>query len=201
MARRVRPLAALAAAIAVMVAGCGGGTETVTTVENVQAPTQPTIDSTAPKELQPPTSSTPTPPTGSGGTRAEAADRVRQEGYRPDDLGQYEPSNTLRVLVGTRADSGDGYAKRAFFFVGGRYIGTDTSDDSAGIRVEGQSGTTVTLAYAIYQSNDALCCPSSSSTVRYQWNGSRLVPLDPIPSRSGRGRGGGGGGGRPRPGR
>src|SRR3954470_12156216 len=175
--------------IAILVAGCGSGTETVTTVENVQAPTQSTITSTAPK-LPPPTSSTPTettPPSSSGGTRSEAAARVRQEGYRPDDLSQYEPSNTLRVLVGTRTDSGDGYAKRAFFFVGGRYIGTDTSDDSAGIRVEGQSGTTVTLAYAIYQSNDALCCPSSTSTVRYQWNGSRLVPLDPIPSRSSRG--------------
>jgi hypothetical protein len=122
-----------------------------------------------------------------GGSRSQAIARVRREGYRPDDTGAYDPSATLRVLVGTRTDSGDGYAKRAFFFVGGRYIGTDTSDDSANVRVEGQTDDTVTLAYAIYGPNDALCCPARTETVRYRWNGSRLVPLDSIPPRSSRG--------------
>jgi hypothetical protein len=86
------------------------------------------------------------------------------------------------VLVATRRDSGDGYAKKAFFFVGGRYIGTDTSDDSAGIRVGSQGDRTIRLEYAIYGKGDALCCPSDSASVRYYWNGARLTPLDPIPS-------------------
>jgi hypothetical protein len=121
------------------------------------------------------------PPTPANG-RFEAVGRVSKEGYNPDDEDQYHPSQTLRVLVGTKKDSGDGYAKRAFFFVGDRYIGTDTSDDSAAIRVDSQSDTTITLAYPLYGKDDPLCCPGGEATVRYQWNGSKLVPLDPIPS-------------------
>jgi hypothetical protein len=188
----LRTLVTLLALAAVAVAGCGGSkTETVTQVQTVKAPTRSQTTPTVPK-IEVPTATTPStgtqaPPQGSGGTRSEAISKVRAEGYRPDDTGDYDPSATLRVLVGTRQDSGDGYAKRAFFFVGGRYIGTDTSDDSAQVRVDGQTGSTVTLAYAIYGKNDALCCPGSTDRVRYQWNGSRLVPLDPIPPRSSRG--------------
>jgi hypothetical protein len=177
-------------AAALLIAGCGGS-KTVTQVQTVapaETATSATTATTAtvPK-LQIQTPTTQAPSAGSGGTLAEARARVSAEGYNVDDPGAYDPSHTLRVLVGTRKDSGDGYAKRAFFFVGGRYIGTDTSDDSAGIRAEGGDGTTVTLAYALYGPNDALCCPGGTARVRYQWNGSRLVPLDPIPSRSKRG--------------
>jgi LppP/LprE lipoprotein len=181
---------------AVLLAGCGGdsGTKTITQVETVKpqttsTPTQAQTTPTIPRITTPETTSTqPAPPQqGSSGSRSQAIARVRREGYRPDDTGDYDSSATLRVLVGTRTDSGDGYAKRAFFFVGDRYIGTDTSDDSANIRVEGQTDDTVTLAYAIYGPNDALCCPGRTETVRYRWNGSRLEPLDSIPPRSSRG--------------
>lgn len=184
----LRPLLVTAAAL--LIAGCGGSTtRTVTQVQTVAgqpAQTQATPSVTVPKiQIQTPT--TQAPPAGSGGTLAEARARVSAEGYNVDDPSAYDPSHTLRVLVGTRKDSGDGYAKRAFFFVGGRYLGTDTSDESAGIRVEGGDSVTVTLAYALYGPNDALCCPGGTARVRYRWNGSRLVPLDPIPSRSQRG--------------
>lgn len=180
---------------AVAIAGCGGSSNqtTVTQVQTVQSPT--TQDTTTVPDINVPTDTTPTtqsppqlqsPPSG-GGTRSQAVAKVRAQGYRVDDPSTYHSSDTLRVLVGTKADSGDGYAKRAFFFVGGRYIGTDTSDDSAQIREEGASGSSVTLAYALYGKGDALCCPGGTATVRYQWNGSRLVPLDPIPPRSRRG--------------
>ena len=177
-------------AAALLVAGCGGS-KTVTQVQTVagrpaQTQTSPTATVAVPKiQIQTPT--TQTPPAASGGSLPEAQARVSAEGYNVDDPGAYDSSHTLRVLVGTKKASGDGYAKRAFFFVGGRYIGTDTSDDSAGVRVEGSDNTTVTLAYALYGPNDALCCPGGTALVRYQWNGSRLVPLDPIPSRSKRG--------------
>ena len=43
---------------------------------------------------------------------------------------------------------------------------------------------TITVSYLIYKPRDALCCPSGGKqTVRYHWNGSRLVPFDPIPPR------------------
>jgi hypothetical protein len=174
--------------LAALVAGCGGSkTETVTQITRIHTQTQSTTP--ALPAIQTPTATTPTTvaPPPPAGTRSQAAARVRAEGYVPDDPSQYRDGQTLRVLVATKKGSGDGYAKRAFFFVDGRYIGTDTSDDSAGIRVEGQSDTTVTLAYAIYGSKDPLCCPGATARVRYEWNGSRLVPLDPIPSASKRG--------------
>ena len=182
--RRTR-IAALGAAAAVALAGCGSDkTETITQTVASTRPTTPTVPTT-PSTPTTPTVSTPEqPPSGSGGTLAQAEATLRSKGYRADSPGDYRKSATLRVLIGTRADSGDGYAKRAFFFVGDHYIGTDTSDESANIRVEGSSGDVVTLGYAIYHHGDPLCCPSDTATVRYQWNGSRLVPLDPIPSRS-----------------
>ena len=190
----VRRLLTTLAALALL-AGCGDSKDTTvtqvqtvkpddgqttTTIPEIDVPTDTTTDESPPEQQSPPDQQ-------SGGTRSEAAAKLRAEGYRPDDLGDYHPGDTLRVLIGTREDSGDGYAKRAFFFVGGRYIGTDTSDDSAQIRVESAAGDTVTLAYALYGPDDPLCCPGDTATVRYQWNGSKLVPLDEIPPRSRRG--------------
>jgi hypothetical protein len=123
-----------------------------------------------------------TTPTGS--TSAAAA-IVRAHGYTPEDTSQYHPQQTLRVLLGTRTGSGDGYDQQAFFFVGDRYIGTDTSQPSASIRVVGQSDTEVTLAYPLYRARDPLCCPSGgSATVSFQLNNGRLTPLQTIPPAS-----------------
>jgi len=191
---------AIPALVVVLLAGCGGDdnpparTVTVTTPAQTQAqqPQQQqqqdttneasVPDFTVPKDDTTPTATTPEPAPSSGGSLATAEQAVSKAGYVTDNPSQYHGDQTLRVLVGTRKDSGDGYAKKAFFFVNGRYIGTDTSNDSAGIRVGSQGDRQITLEYAIYGKNDALCCPSSSATVRYSWNGSRLVPLDPIPS-------------------
>jgi hypothetical protein len=191
---------AIAALSLALLAGCGGGSNDTTVTQTVATPESPTGTGTGTvtvPEIGPPKDDTQTDspqqtpperePPESGGTRSEAVAKLRDEGYRPDDASDYDSSATLRVLIGTRLDSGDGYAKRAFFFVGGRYIGTDTSEDSAQMRVENASDDTVTLAYALYGPDDALCCPGGTATVRYQWNGSRLVPLDPIPPRSRRG--------------
>ncbi len=98
-------------------------------------------------------------------------------GYTPNDTSQYHPDQTLRVLVATRTGSGDGYAQQAFFFIDGRYIGTDTKQPSATIRVASQSDTAVTLTYPLYRSNDPLCCPSAGqANVRYELNNGKLVP-------------------------
>jgi hypothetical protein len=191
MTPRLPFLAALAGAAALL-AGCGSGsTATVTQTVGATQPA-PTTATTPPHtlpDLPPPTTpraTTPEPPPTAGGL-PEAEATLRDKGYRADDPGDYDSSATLRVLIGTRRDSGDGYAKKAFFFVDGRFIGTDTSDESANIRVEGTTDDTVTLAYAIYRGGDALCCPSDTATVRYQWNGAHLLPLDKIPARSLRG--------------
>jgi hypothetical protein len=111
-----------------------------------------------------------------------AAAVVRTHGYTPNETSQYHSGQTLRVLVGTRTGSGDGYGQQAFFFVGGRYIGTDASEPSATLRVVSQSDTEATLAYPLYRRNDPLCCPGGGqATVRFQLNNGRLQALDTIP--------------------
>jgi hypothetical protein len=113
---------------------------------------------------------------------ATAAAVVRSKGFTPNDTSQYHPNQALRVLVATRTGSGDGYAQQAFFFVNGRYIGTDTREPSATLRVVSQSDTEVTLAYPLYRKNDPLCCPGGGqATVHFQLNNGRLTALDPIP--------------------
>jgi hypothetical protein len=107
---------------------------------------------------------------------------VRAHGYTAEDTSDYHPNQTLRVLIGTGSHSNDGYDKQAFFFVDGRYLGTDSSRPSAQIGVVSQSDTEVTLAYGLYRPNDPLCCPGGGTAhVRFQLNNGRLVPLDPIP--------------------
>ena len=116
---------------------------------------------------------------------AAAAHVLAAHGYTPDDLSTYRPHQTLRVLIGTRTGSADGYDQRAFFFLDNRYLGTDSSQPSASVRVQSQSDTEVALAYGLYRSHDPLCCPSGgSATVRFQLNNGQLVPLDPIPPAS-----------------
>jgi hypothetical protein len=116
-----------------------------------------------------------------------AAATVRARGYTPNDVSEYHGGQTLRVLTATRTGSGDGYAQQAFFFVGRRYIGTDSSQPSAGVKVVAQSDTEVTLRYPLYATRDALCCPSGGhADVRFQLDNGRLTPLQNIPPASSR---------------
>lgn len=121
-------------------------------------------------------------PANGGEGLAQAVATVKAHGYTPDDTSQYHPDQTLRVLVSTYTGSNDGYDQHAFFFLDGRYIGTDTSTPSAGIKLVSQSDTEATLAYRLYRPGDPLCCArGGEADVRFQLNNGRLVALDPIP--------------------
>ena len=110
---------------------------------------------------------------------------VRARGFAPNNTSDYHPGQTLRVLIGTRTGSGDGYGQQAFFFVNGRYIGTDASQPSATLRVVSQGDTEVTLAYPLYRKGDPLCCPGGGQAlVSFQLNNGKLAPLEPIPPSS-----------------
>jgi hypothetical protein len=187
--------------------GCGsGGTKTVSVSSS--NPSGPTTQSTANAGTTPSPTTTNTPPsTGTSTTRQGGVEAtrtttapaftkastsaeglsgalavVKAHGYTAGGTSDYHPAQTLRVLVGTRTGSGDGYGQQAFFFVGGRYIGTDTSEPSASVKVVAQSDTEVTLAYPLYKPHDPLCCASAGqATVHFQLNNGRLVPLNPIP--------------------
>jgi LppP/LprE lipoprotein len=192
---------------AALLAACGSGTKTVTAAS---APPVPPTATTAPTTTtqksttatKPTTTTSPTTSTGSStarsapepafaqqegkpeGTSAAAA-AVRERGYTPNDTAEYHADQTLRVLVGTRTGSADGYGQQAFFFVDGRYLGTDAKEPSAKVKVVGQGDTEVTLAYALYRRGDPLSSPSGGEArVTFQLNNGKLVPLGKIPPAS-----------------
>jgi len=205
---------ALLLGCAAALAGCGSQTKTVSVASSppaqqetasTSATTATTRPSTAPSTT--PGASAPAQPANSGGTSAPArtapepafteheaaapegasaaAAVVRAHGYTPVDTAEYHPDQTLRVLIGTQGSSGDGYGQQAFFFVDGHYIGTDTREPSASVKVLSQSDTQVTLAYALYRPGDPLSSPSGGqATVSFALNDGQLTPLGQIPPAS-----------------
>lgn len=187
--------------------GCGSQTKTIsatgtplpaqstpatTTQTTSQASTPATTtpaQSTASAPTATPTRTAPEPAFTQKESRAEglsaAAALVRAHGYTPNDTSEYRAEQTLRVLIGTRTGSGDGYGQQAYFFVGGRYIGTDAKEPSAKVKVVSQSDTEVTLAYPLYRRGDPLSTPSGGqATVQFQLDNGKLAPLGHIPPAS-----------------
>jgi hypothetical protein len=113
---------------------------------------------------------------------SEAVSVLKARGYTANETSQYHPNQTLRVLVGTSTASAEGSGQQAFFFVDGRYIGTDTKLPSASIQVLSQSDTEVTLGYPLYRPGDPLSSPSGGqATVHFQLDNGKLTPLGQIP--------------------
>ena len=112
--------------------------------------------------------------------RAAAVSQLRTQGYvatRPKD---YDPRHQLRVLVGYR--SGDPLGpRRAFFFVGTRFIGNDVYDGSSRVKVVASGRRWVTLGYGVFAPGAKSCCPASTTKVRFTWNGSSVAPQSTIP--------------------
>jgi hypothetical protein len=187
---------------------CGSSTKTV----SVSGPPTQTQSSaahpskTTAKRATTPTSPPAPAPRSSGTTGARAAPEpeftqqehrsaglsaaaavVRAHGFTPVNASDYHPGQALTLLIGMRSGSGDGHGQQAFFFVNGRYIGTDAIAPSAALNVVSQNDTEVTLAYPLYRAADPLCCPSGGHTrVRFQLNNGKLSALDPIPPVSSR---------------
>ena len=195
----MRALSLLAGAgCAIALAACGSQTKTVTVA---RSPGVTARTGTTPAH----TSTTPTRTTTTAGTHTAsepafteqesqkgsqadavaAATVVRAHGFTPNRLSEYHPDQTLRVLLGTRTGSGDGYDQRAFFFLEGRYLGTDAKEPSAALKVVSQSDTEVVLAYQLYRHGDPLCCPGGGqAVVHFQLDNGKLAALDPIPPTS-----------------
>ncbi len=191
-------------ATTLLLAACGSGTKTVT------VSSAPPLSQTQSTQTAPPSTSTSTPgrqtttppSTSTTGTRSApepaftggeaksggaggAAEVVRAHGYTPNDTGEYHSDQTLAVLVGTRTGSSDGYGQQAFFFLDGRYLGTDTKEPSASVKVVSQGDTEVTLSYPRYRKGDPLGSPSGGEArVTFQLNNGKLVPLQDIPPTS-----------------
>ncbi|MEX5707742.1 LppP/LprE family lipoprotein [Parafrankia sp. FMc6] len=113
---------------------------------------------------------------------AEASGLVRGRGYTPITTDGYEPTHDLSVIVGRLSTSVDGHPQQAFFFHRGRFVGTDAAA-SAGVRWVWSTSEVVALQYDLYRPADPMCCPSAgAASVRFRWDGTSVVPLDPIPT-------------------
>lgn len=114
---------------------------------------------------------------------AKAGSVVRAAGYTPISYGGFDPGNDLSVIIGVLSTSADGHPQRAFLFHLATFIGYDTPQPSAAIRWIWSTDQVVALQYDLYHPDDPMCCPTAGGdTVRYQWNGTGVTPLDPIPS-------------------
>lgn len=130
------------------------------------------------------TTTTTIPPTPAGFDYQAAVQKVQSLGYSVlADESSNESVGPLYVITATCTGSATGYCQNAFFFVGNQYIGPDTSGPDIGVSAIWQDGTTVALNYPLYEPSDPNCCPTGGSrTVRFNWNGSQLLPLDPLPA-------------------
>ncbi len=205
--RPMRRKLTIASLGAVLLAGCGSSTKTVSVSEAPPAGTTASTASAPASTAKAPPSTATTPPAGTSTSTTRTAPEpsftegqqssnaaslpaavavVHAHGFTPNDTSEYHPNQTLRVLVATRTGSGDGYGQQAFFFLGGRYLGTDAKEPSAKLKVVSQGDTEVALAYPLYRRNDPLCCPSGGQrTVHFVLNDGKLTALDPIPPASG----------------
>lgn len=174
---RLRLLALVAAVAAVAaVAGCGGGTKTVEvrteTVTTTDTTTTPTTPSHAPSDA-------PTP---------DEANRYAQRTYVvQEELGRRVfkvegPPATATAADGSRitgfgavlADSGDGTGQAVLLFRGRRFLGWASDRLALHLSVKA-GGEAIAVEYGDYRGDDPFCCPSSRKTVRYTWNGTRIV--------------------------
>ena len=120
-------------------------------------------------------------------TLPQAEAFVESQGYRVADPGVYNGGAKLNVLIGIKTPAASGTNQQAFFFSNGKFLGTDTSDTSAGIQVVNETNDTITLAYTLYHANEPMCCPTAGvAKVRFFFPGgvTGVQALDPIPSSS-----------------
>ena len=82
------------------------------------------------------------------------------------------------AIKGICGGSIDGKCQQVFFFIGTRYLGTDTFKPSTSIWAIDPAGPgRIRVSYANYGPNDPLCCPSLSPVpITYAWDGVSLKP-------------------------
>jgi hypothetical protein len=195
---RISPLAVLAlSALAFVLTACGGGGTTTGSVTDTGVVTGTGATPTPPRTTTSGSATTPAPNPGTTGTTVPAPDPAApltlraaeavldRRGFAPLTERDFRPDQMLKVLVGVRRNAPEGRAQQAFFFVGNRFIGTDTSDTSGSISVTDQHDDRIALTYGLYTPKDALANPTDGdASVTYRWTGAKLVPTGSIPPSS-----------------
>lgn len=154
-------------------------------VPSTSTTTKPTTTE-PPTTDRPTTTATPTPPAPDALTAEEAGALVAGEsgpfGNWVPDTSTYDSMADLSGVIGNTEGATGTSPQQLFFFHQGQYLGTASSTPRFAFEITDDDGTTVTVRYLHYAPGDASCCPSDQPYVtRYQWNGTKVVPLDPIP--------------------
>ncbi len=82
--------------------------------------------------------------------------------------------STISAFSLLLADSGDGTGQAVLLFRGTKFLGW-ASDRLAMRLTVAAAGNQIAVKYGDFQGNDPSCCPSSTKTISYSWNGSRIV--------------------------
>jgi hypothetical protein len=159
--------------IVALIGGAGGD-------DNQEAVATPTLQLTPTPTATPKPKKTPVPLTPTEKLdRQDDMDVVSSRGFEIVDKHDWNPDDTLQVLIG-KASSG-GYL--AFFFVDGQYLGNDSTDLSAKLKIKRTNDLDVTLAYGIYQPGDDPLKPTGDPVfVHFRYEGGRVTPLQAIPA-------------------
>lgn len=105
---------------------------------------------------------------------------VRAKGYTTLKQSDYDPTATLRVLIGRPVGDAAG-GSRAFFFMKDAFLGNDAVGPSTKLTVAKTGKLTVTLSYGVYNQGDPAGAPSGRKRVRFRLEATQIHALDTIP--------------------
>ena len=90
--------------------------------------------------------------------------------------------NTLYPWVAFETGSATGESQQVFFFIGQKYLGTDTQESHGPTEsiTAGDTGSMI-VTYIVYQKNDPMSSPTGKPfKITYHWNGQKLVASTPF---------------------
>ncbi len=185
--RRLPPALPLAALALLALAGCGGDDERASSATQTTTVTRTvtTTATTPPATATTGTGTTVTPPPDPNAPLSllTAEQTLGARGYATLTERDFHPDQQLKVLIGVRRGAENAGSQLAFFFVGDRFIGTDTTAASGHIAVTAQQDDAITLTYSLYRPGDGIDGPTGGSAdVTYRWTGTALEPQGAIPS-------------------
>ena len=111
--------------------------------------------------------------------RQEAIDLVASRGFEVVRKRDWNPTDTLKVLIGRTPTGG----KMAFFFVNGEYLGNDSTEPSTELRVQETNDLEVALSYGIFDPGDDPEEPTGQPlTVHFRYDGVQGEPVEAVPA-------------------
>ena len=111
--------------------------------------------------------------------RQAAIDTVVSRGFEVVDKTDWNPDDTLQVLIGETTEG----AQMAFFFVDGTYLGNDSTELSSKIKVKSTDDVAVVLQYGIYADGDKPGKPTGQPIqVTFRYEAGVVEPVNALPA-------------------